>query len=309
MTYEVRQATGTHALKCDTEGCHMELLAPSEVDLLADAGALGWQANQPNHTCASCLRGVNAGAGAVQSILNSMGARGSVVQLVAPGPVSKGDPAYQEHRGQMVEVGHYLADAGQLDRVAVQLKMPTAAQSVAVSPQLAAILAARQSHDQPSNPPGYTQAGGPPPAMDEDEAQYQASMQAFSRQVEANQRQASPSKEPGPWDDILNDDAEERPEPSLDDLFGKAGASTLPAPSAGPALTGDWKDRMASVPGTAGGAGLVKGPPTLDPKKVAKARDRAPQAPRPPQVDAEKLVAANDLFGFLTKNGWTPDDK
>lgn len=278
MSYEVRP-TGAHAFRCDIQSCPAELLAPDEPELTQDAHALGWTRLSVGDVCPSCMRGVHMGAGQMRARLGTMGVVGDEVQVQAPGPVSAGDPMLQEIDGVPTEVATYLEHGGQGDMVRAKLKFPEVQARVAMSPQLAAVVGTQASQSEHAGfaPPGSYErghAGGDYPVQDSGDDLFDGFGEL-------------PEPEPQRHVDAPYDPSKLDPEPRH---LVKPEMATLKAQG-----------------GTDGGAGIVQAQPPLDPQRVRKAKAGAP--PRKPAIDPDALVAANNLFGFLDKTGYTPDDK
>lgn len=286
MSYEVT-TSGAHRFACDVPHCPGELLAPDEPELQQDAQAMGWFRVEAGDVCPSCMRGIHAGGAQMRAFLASIGLKGDEVLIQAPGPVSAGDPYMHDVDGVMTEVATFLEPGGQGDQVRAKLKFPEVQARVAPSPQLAAVVGAA------------VPVGGAPAAG------------------------MRPSAVPGPYEKY-----DYSPSKHEDDLFDAFGELPERAPRPAPAQVPydpnkldpeqEWRrdpkqarpGSLGAAAGTDGGAGIVQAPKDLDPGKVAKAKRRAPLPP-PPKRTPEELVAASDLFGFLTsdKNGYTPDDK
>jgi len=142
MTHEARY-NGTHALKCDTPNCHMELLAPDEDALREDANLAGWvRAGEKGeyNVCPDCTRGQHPGAAILRRMLG-----GDEIDLQAPAPVRKDDAVLNEN-GDVV--GHYMHDANQGDKVRVKVKMPE------VEPPRPSARYAEMMGDEPDEPIG-----------------------------------------------------------------------------------------------------------------------------------------------------------
>lgn len=121
MAYEERDS-GSHAMTCDTPGCHMELLSPGRDELAEDLALAGWVAvGEDEHgtklfQCPSCTQGQHPATAIMKRMLG-----GDEVMMEAPCTVRQDDEVHDDD-GNLF--GHYMHDADQGDPVKVKVKFP-----------------------------------------------------------------------------------------------------------------------------------------------------------------------------------------
>lgn len=148
MSYQERD-NGTHAMMCDTDSCHADLIAPTKDDAYNDANLAGWVSSGTDsntgaelHVCSHCSRGVHPGAALLKRMLG-----GDTVKVKAPCGVNKGDEVRDDDDNL---VGHYEADAQQGETVEVKVKFPEVTPPTSASAPYAAMMEGVDDDDDAS---------------------------------------------------------------------------------------------------------------------------------------------------------------
>ena len=147
MSYEERD-NGTHAIVCDTDGCHIELLAPTKDDVFGDANLAGWISpgkddnDTEMHICGHCARGTHPGSAILKRMMG-----GDTLEVEAPCGVSKGDEV-RDDDGNLI--GHYQADAQQGEQVDVKVQFPEPEKPTSASAGFAEMMEGADDDDDAS---------------------------------------------------------------------------------------------------------------------------------------------------------------
>lgn len=274
MAYDKRE-NGTHAMTCDTPGCHIELISPGEQELHEDMALAGWQpigkddAGNVLFRCSECARGQHPAAALVKQMLG-----GDEVMMQAPCTVSKGDAAYDDN-GEVF--GHYRHDANQGDPVKIKVKMP-----------------------QVETPPSAVEL------FDEMLEGTDADDDAIGRVSAVAPRMTSPPSHDEDEFDLPNDPIVTRSGEDLIETVEKASADGTEFPmdpeetaieAATPPAFADARDHTEAFV-------EAERPDPEDPR-VRKAIAKAPTKPKGPSINVDAMVDTDDLFNSFTS--WDPD--
>lgn len=117
--YELRE-NGTHRIACDGNGCHMEVLGPTETEVQEDKERCGWVTKGTQHVCPDCAAGNPPARAVMRKAVESITGDPDTTTVQAPHPVQKGQPVYMDG----VKVGTAKANAASGEPVTVEIEYP-----------------------------------------------------------------------------------------------------------------------------------------------------------------------------------------
>lgn len=302
--YEER-SNGTHAVKCDSPQCHIEIIAPSRAEAFEDVNLSGWKlvgqdrAGENMYACSHCAAGQHPGAAVARAMLG-----GDEVVTEAPSTVRKGDAI---HTVDGTLVGHYAEDGEQGEPVKVKVVLPS------VSAKFAVMMQGTEDGDDEAvekvaadctdeeiagivKPLEEPEIVAIPPEIVEQLAKVEQTLKTVEKKLEASEPPIIAQIDEMVATAKVEQARVQAPEP-------EPGSEVKPRRKPKRKTTG-----LEALPGDTGGGGVVQRAPGVDTSspEVQEAMRRAPTAPRGPKLNEKAIADLSEMFKDVYTT-WDPD--